>query len=176
MDPLFQPVHGEKTLGNPTSRPTRPCLFSFTLPFLLRPSIKHLIVFSVRRENVTIAGWSSLVARQAHNLKVVGSNPTPATNVRKPRFRKGSRLFLFCNPLKRREFSSDRREFSAIDSFRGFWASGLSTGLRSTSLTSQRAAPAPKSGDLNRRPSSCKEPTAEPFIPPVQPCDQSDDD
>ena len=27
-----------------------------------------------------IAGWSSLVARQAHNLKVVGSNPAPATN------------------------------------------------------------------------------------------------
>ena len=28
-----------------------------------------------------IAGWSSLVARQAHNLKVVGSNPAPATNL-----------------------------------------------------------------------------------------------
>ena len=27
-----------------------------------------------------VAGWSSPVARQAHNLKVVGSNPTPATN------------------------------------------------------------------------------------------------
>ena len=27
----------------------------------------------------TSAGWSSPVARQAHNLKVVGSNPTPAT-------------------------------------------------------------------------------------------------
>ena len=27
------------------------------------------------------AGWSSLVARQAHNLKVVGSNPTPAPNL-----------------------------------------------------------------------------------------------
>ncbi len=26
------------------------------------------------------AGWSSPVARQAHNLKVVGSNPAPATN------------------------------------------------------------------------------------------------
>jgi hypothetical protein len=26
------------------------------------------------------AGWSSPVARQAHNLKAVGSNPTPATN------------------------------------------------------------------------------------------------
>ena len=31
-------------------------------------------------EKVSNAGWSSLVARQAHNLKVVGSNPTPATN------------------------------------------------------------------------------------------------
>jgi hypothetical protein len=31
-----------------------------------------------------IAGWSSLVARQAHNLKVVGSNPTPATNLLGP--------------------------------------------------------------------------------------------
>src|SRR5271168_1497815 len=28
---------------------------------------------------LTPAGWSSPVARQAHNLKVVGSNPTPAT-------------------------------------------------------------------------------------------------
>ena len=27
-----------------------------------------------------IAGWSSLVARQAHNLKVAGSNPAPATS------------------------------------------------------------------------------------------------
>tara|TARA_Y100001934_G_scaffold281611_1_gene391920 strand:+ start:1061 stop:1249 length:189 start_codon:yes stop_codon:yes gene_type:complete len=26
------------------------------------------------------AGWSSLVARQAHNLKVLGSNPSPAPN------------------------------------------------------------------------------------------------
>jgi hypothetical protein len=25
------------------------------------------------------AGWSSPVARQAHNLKVIGSNPIPAT-------------------------------------------------------------------------------------------------
>jgi len=31
----------------------------------------------------TIAGWSSPVARQAHNLKVVGSNPTPATKIHK---------------------------------------------------------------------------------------------
>src|SRR5256714_15561223 len=31
------------------------------------------------RRDPTDAGWSSPVARQAHNLKVVGSNPTPAT-------------------------------------------------------------------------------------------------
>src|SRR3546814_6750425 len=30
----------------------------------------------------SVAGWSSPVARQAHNLKVVGSNPTPATRGR----------------------------------------------------------------------------------------------
>ena len=29
----------------------------------------------------TVAGWSSPVARQAHNLKVTGSNPVPATTV-----------------------------------------------------------------------------------------------
>ena len=29
------------------------------------------------------AGWSSLVARRAHNPKVVGSNPTPATKTEK---------------------------------------------------------------------------------------------
>ena len=37
--------------------------------------------FFIREEltNSLDAGWSSPVARQAHNLKVVGSNPTPAT-------------------------------------------------------------------------------------------------
>ncbi|CTQ18742.1 hypothetical protein BN1200_190062 [Klebsiella variicola] len=29
--------------------------------------------------HVSGAGWSSLVARRAHNPKVVGSNPAPAT-------------------------------------------------------------------------------------------------
>ena len=28
-----------------------------------------------------VAGWSSLAARRAHNPKVVGSNPAPATNL-----------------------------------------------------------------------------------------------
>ncbi len=34
--------------------------------------------------SLPIAGWSSLVARQAHNLEVVGSNPAPATNFESP--------------------------------------------------------------------------------------------
>jgi hypothetical protein len=34
-----------------------------------------LIVYS---SGNTVAGWSSLVAREAHNLEVVGSNPAPA--------------------------------------------------------------------------------------------------
>ena len=32
------------------------------------------------------AGWSSLVARQAHNLKVAGSNPAPATTLKRECF------------------------------------------------------------------------------------------
>ena len=34
---------------------------------------------SVNAAILEFAGWSSLVARWAHNPKVVGSNPTPAT-------------------------------------------------------------------------------------------------
>ena len=41
------------------------------------------------------AGWSSPVARQAHNLKVAGSNPAPAPkhHKKKPRQRKPAGLF-----------------------------------------------------------------------------------
>ena len=53
--------------------------------------------------NSLIAGWSSPVARQAHNLKVAGSNPAPATNYnycnnfgRAPRQRTASRAGHFC--------------------------------------------------------------------------------
>src|SRR3569623_1775805 len=40
----------------------------------------------------TGAGWSSPVARQAHNLKVAGSNPAPATN-KKPALANARRAF-----------------------------------------------------------------------------------
>ena len=42
---------------------------------MLPPDMSSNLIFH------SIAGWSSPVARQAHNLKAVGSNPTPATNL-----------------------------------------------------------------------------------------------
>ena len=33
------------------------------------------------RFTASVAGWSSLVARRAHNPKVAGSNPAPATKL-----------------------------------------------------------------------------------------------
>jgi hypothetical protein len=48
-----------------------------------RYSLFNLVARDLRRLTLRIdgdAGWSSPVARQAHNLKVEGSNPSPATN------------------------------------------------------------------------------------------------
>ena len=42
-------------------------------------SLHHPPAHSGPGFRTTVAGWSSPVARQAHNLKVVGSNPAPAT-------------------------------------------------------------------------------------------------
>ena len=39
------------------------------------------------------AGWSSPVARQAHNLKVTGSNPVPATKSKSPARKRGAFFF-----------------------------------------------------------------------------------
>ena len=44
-------------------------------------------LISLKIEFKIIAGWSSLVARQAHNLKVGGSNPSPATNLNSNSFK-----------------------------------------------------------------------------------------
>jgi hypothetical protein len=51
------------------------------------------------------AGWSSPVARQAHNLKVTGSNPVPATILRKPALHRGR---VFCLGRSGRRAPSDR--------------------------------------------------------------------
>ncbi len=43
----------------------------------------------------SVAGWSSLAARRAHNPKVVGSNPAPATIFKGLDSVKSPGLFLF---------------------------------------------------------------------------------
>ena len=43
------------------------------------PCIHLLRLENSHRIATVTAGWSSLVARRAHNPKVVGSNPAPAT-------------------------------------------------------------------------------------------------
>ena len=47
---------------------------------ILQENIKRVKKLINLKIEFNIAGWSSLVARQAHNLKVGGSNPSPATN------------------------------------------------------------------------------------------------
>ena len=52
-------------------------------PFQNRPEIALQVERGIPIIRVPIdAGWSSLVARRAHNPKVVGSNPAPATTTR----------------------------------------------------------------------------------------------
>ena len=52
---------------------------------------------NLRYHLLRTAGWSSQVARQAHNLEVVGSNPAPA--IFTTRERNSSFRFVFCEGL-----------------------------------------------------------------------------
>lgn len=60
----------------------------------------YVIVF------VSDAGWSSLAARRAHNPKVTGSNPVPATKFQKPGLVIKFRLLLL--DVRRRLPSANR--------------------------------------------------------------------
>tara|TARA_R110002049_G_scaffold307712_1_gene509012 strand:+ start:488 stop:970 length:483 start_codon:yes stop_codon:yes gene_type:complete len=64
------------------------------------------------------AGWSSPVARQAHNLKVVGSNPTPATKVTETPAAKTLRVFCVL-PSDNKPANSPIKSMSGVTSFRG---------------------------------------------------------
>ena len=66
------------------------------LLFLLKTTCKLLlyIIYYKSNKNNSAAGWSSSVARRAHNPKVGGSNPSPATKVIKP-FELVQVVFLF---------------------------------------------------------------------------------
>ncbi len=55
-------------------------LYDFSTSFPeVHSSVRHALAI-----HTIDAGWSSPVARQAHNLKVTGSNPVPATKYKNP--------------------------------------------------------------------------------------------
>ncbi len=58
------------------------------------PSAKIGRYFALRQKPGN-AGWSSPVARQAHNLKAAGSNPAPATKQKSPRCKNARGLSTF---------------------------------------------------------------------------------
>src|SRR3990167_3797406 len=82
-------AHNPKVVGsNPApatryqKKPSQPsALFCFSPPAKLKRLIKNNYFVDSHRilYRMAGAGWSSLVARRAHNPKVVGSNPAPAT-------------------------------------------------------------------------------------------------
>src|SRR5690554_6265356 len=62
---------------------------ALTRAFVFQAEKPQVVIFDSQAYNFRLrsaAGWSSLVARRAHNPKVVGSNPAPATSQR-PLFR-----------------------------------------------------------------------------------------
>ena len=83
---LWIPVLDKARIG-PTRRPDKnlSCCHDQILS-VNRGISQSLFVFALHRQRDLAyfcydAGWSSLVARQAHNLKAAGSNPAPATNL-----------------------------------------------------------------------------------------------
>ena len=69
------------------------------MPMNLRSFVVSSSIYS------RIAGWRSMVSRRAHNPKVAGSNPAPATNIGSPGFLPeglGSRDFPRPGPHSRR--------------------------------------------------------------------------
>ena len=65
-------------------------------------------LFTCAEAHPNSAGWSSLVARRAHNPKVVGSNPAPATKS-SARSHRWLRAFYF---LEQAGFTLDARDRS----------------------------------------------------------------
>ena len=94
-----------------------------------RANTKDRAVPRRRKPEKFNAGWSSPVARQAHNLKVVGSNPTPATKIQTlPR---EPRRECFCShrqpPADQPSSGSCPARHGSVASISPRWAPGVST-------------------------------------------------
>ena len=75
------------------------------LKFEIKTENNKLQATKLKKSLNYIAGWSSLVARQAHNLKVGGSNPSPATKFQFKIF-KTPNDGTCSNKIKKTSFSS----------------------------------------------------------------------
>src|ERR1700755_3632335 len=84
---------------------------SRSLPGPRNPLDRKPFASSPQCPHTTPAGWSSPVARQAHNLKVTGSNPVPATKPRTPRPQQDG-AFVVAVPTGRSKNRSGRRRLS----------------------------------------------------------------
>ena len=78
--------------------------------------IRKLLEFALSRQVLRTcagnAGWSSPVARQAHNLKAAGSNPAPATNSKTIKTFAASQqgpVAIFTSSTRRTETGHDNR-------------------------------------------------------------------
>ena len=69
-DGFFKVIKLKNTYEKPSEKKKR----------ILQENIKRVKKLNKLKNRIYIAGWSSLVARKAHNLEVGGSNPSPATN------------------------------------------------------------------------------------------------
>jgi hypothetical protein len=71
--------------------------------YVLLSKIGYGLILPKRRKRRIIiasdAGWSSLAARRAHNPKVTGSNPVPATRIEKPPVSKETGGFVVLRPV-----------------------------------------------------------------------------
>ena len=65
------------------------------LDIQVRPTLLHAFTQATALAAKFAAGWSSPVARQAHNLKVIGSNPIPATKHMESPLAVATRAFSF---------------------------------------------------------------------------------
>ena len=85
-----RPLHETNCKGNVLARRDEPQRVHRT-SFCQRQKPRYF----AQRQKPDGAGWSSPVARQAHNLKAAGSNPAPATRFTEPRSKKMLRVFAF---------------------------------------------------------------------------------
>src|SRR5579885_3277126 len=78
------------------------------------------------------AGWSSPVARQAHNLKVAGSNPAPATKLMPPSQRLGGiLLFGLLRPKRPESTISQQNPWRRVADIRVLAARGFAGAIDS---------------------------------------------